>query len=146
MKKQNSKIYENLNDIKQIDQNIQEFLGTFYLLEYGEYLKIGCSKKPYQRLKQLERQAKYADYSIGKFAVSIPHTNYRSNEKCLHKLFSSYRNEDTELFKVKIEDALGIVNQSDILYEDKSAELQKRTSAFVDAVKSFILGGTTWNS
>ena len=47
---------------------------------------------------------------------------------------------------MKIEDALDIINQSDILYEDKSVELQKRTDAFINTVKSFILGGTTWNN
>lgn len=137
---------EEFGEIRTMDIKMKDFMGTFYILEYGSFLKIGSSKRPYKRLKQLERQAtKYADLVVGKFAISVPHTNYKDNEKQLHKLFANCRKQGTELFEINFADALAIIEREDIVYEDRTAEMNRKADAFTNGMKSFLLGGTKWN-
>lgn len=134
---------EEFGQIRTVEKNRKEFMGFFYVIEYGDLVKIGSTKNPYQRLSQIKRQAsKYADVKIGKAAISKQHTNYRDNETKIHKLFSDYRKDGTELFNIPFEMALSTIKNSDIKYEDKSQEMDKRATIFLDGMKKFLLGGT----
>lgn len=116
---------------------VNSWLGVFYLLEYDNYIKIGCTKNPYQRYKQLVRNAKnYNNTNIGRFFISPWHTNYCDNEKILHKHFEKYRKPDTELFDITIEDFLS--QMPIIKYEDDSEEKDKKVeSAAIGMFKYF---------
>ena len=71
--------------MKSIESTIKSsYLGFIYFLEYGENIKIGYSRKPSNRMKQLKNQAEYGKIKLGNVAISKPHTNYRENEKLLH--------------------------------------------------------------
>ena len=111
-------------DLKQIKKT-NDWLGVFYLLEYNDSIKVGCTKNPYQRYKQLVRNSKnYNNANIGRFFMSPWHTNYWENEKLLHNHFKKYRKPNTELFDITIEDFLSqmpIIN-----YEDDSEEKDKK--------------------
>lgn len=129
--------------IRIIEKNTPEYMGYFYLMEYGDCLKIGSTKNPYQRVKQLVRQAtKYGNsIIIGKVVLSAPHTNYRNNERILHEIFQLERRVGTELFNISLENALQVLEDSPITYEDKSDEMNKHSEYFTNAMKSFVLGG-----
>lgn len=79
---------EDFAKIKEIENsNKGKYTGFFYVLEYGDFVKIGSTKNPYQRLMALKRNAvNYGNLKIGRLAISIPHTNYVENEKHLWKM------------------------------------------------------------
>lgn len=134
---------EEFGQIRTVEENRKEFMGFFYVIEYGDLLKIGSTKNPYQRLSQIKRQAlKYADIKTGNIAISKQHTNYRDNESKIHKLLSDYRKEGTELFNISFEMAVNVIENSDIEYENKSDEIDKRSTDFLNGMKKFLLGGT----
>lgn len=133
---------EEFGEVRTVEKNRKEFMGFFYVIEYGDLVKIGSTKNPYQRLSQIKRQAsKYADIKIGKAAISKQHTNYRDNETKIHKLFSEYRKDGTELFNISFEMALSTIKNCGIKYEDKSQEMDKKSTIFLDGMKKFLLGG-----
>lgn len=133
---------EEFGEVRTVEENRKEFMGFFYVIEYGDLVKIGSTKNPYQRLSQIKRQAlKYADIKIGNIAISKQHTNYRDNESKIHKLLSDYRKDGTELFNISFEMAVKVIENSDIKYEDKSEVMDKRATGFLDGMKKFLLGG-----
>lgn len=136
-------VSKEFGQIRTVEENRKEFMGFFYVIEYGDLLKIGSTKNPYQRLSQIKRQAlKYADIKTGNIAISKQHTNYRDNESKIHKLLSDYRKEGTELFNISFEMAVNVIENSDIEYENKSDEIDKRATDFLNGMKKFLLGGT----
>lgn len=113
------------NEIKQIeDSRSNEYMGFIYVMEWGDNIKIGCTKSPYQRLKALKRQAeKYGNTSIDRVAITIEHTNYKENERIIHKQFEKHQIGNTELFKAPF---LYVVSEiSDCLvYKDESRAMK----------------------
>ncbi len=98
---------EQLNEIKDLEKSkSSDYIGFFYVLEWNENVKIGCTAKPYKRMKQLKIVANYAKVKIGMVAISQGHTNYRDNEKLLHSHFKHFRLESTELFDISFENAI----------------------------------------
>lgn len=81
--------------------------GYVYALQYGDLVKIGCSKAPSKRYKQLFHNGfHYGNIGLGKLALSIPCVNFRSLEAHLHKIFKEQRRESTELFDVVFADVV----------------------------------------
>lgn len=75
-----------------------------YLLSNGDFYKIGVSKNPTKRVKQLE---------TGSSSSIILYYQYKSRfafkiESALHK---SYPNENLEWFSLTIEEVLDFMNQ-----------------------------------
>lgn len=137
------KIFENaeFGQIRTVQLN-NDFLGYFYLLEYGGHVKIGSTKQPHIRMQALRRNAEsYGDVRIGRLALSTPHTNYRENEKTLHQSFKPYRKSGTELFEVAFDDALKMFAAISIKYLDESDELDRNADIVCDGFKRFLLGG-----
>ena len=127
-----------IRNIRIVDDN--PYLGFFYALEYGDFVKIGSTKNPYERLRALRKNAEYNSLSIGRIAISPAHTNYRENEKELHKLFGNSRNGNTELFKISLDDFISRYSDS-IKYKDESEELEKESETFFNELRNFVLGG-----
>ena len=121
------------DDIK-TSYKFQDYLGYIYVLEYGNYVKIGCTTKPYERLIALKNQAeKYGNVQLGRIAISQEHTNYKDNERKLHKQYQEYRVNNTELFDVSIEIVVSdIPNCIELLDETEIIEQNiKTTGEFV---------------
>lgn len=124
-------------NLKELDKNMETGFGIFYILEYGEEIKIGSTKQPYCRLMALRRQCKYNNVNIGCIAVSPSHSNYKENEKLLHSRFAENRINDTELFHMKLEDVLSQIEKLEIDYSD---EYEEPGGAFIDFVMDFVKG------
>lgn len=96
--------------------------GFVYIIEVGNSTKIGCTAHLDKRMRQLSSMLRnYADIKIGRIAVTMPHMNYRDNEKTIHKIFSSSRINGGEMFDVKFCDAILELNS---LSFDTSDELR----------------------
>lgn len=137
-------IFENaeFGQIRTVEKQTQEYMGYFYLLEYGSLLKVGSTKNPYQTVRQLERQAtKYSNLKIGRFVLSKPHTNYRQNKNVLQKMFCNEKKTGTEFFEISLDKALQLLGDNSVIYEDNSSEMEKRSIAFTNGMKSFLTGG-----
>lgn len=123
--------------------NKNEYMGFFYFLEYGNFLKIGCSKQPYTGMQTLKRNAeKYADLKIGRVAISQAHTNYKENKKLIHELFKKSRKQGTELFDLSFDSAFKKVKKYEKLeYLDETTRMQMEQTNFCNMMKNFLEGG-----
>ena len=132
---------EDFGEVRTIEKNNKgTYLGFFYVLEYGDLVKIGSTKNPYQRISALMREAtNYNNHAIGRFALSEPHTNYTENEKILHKAFASCRKTGTELFDISFDEVVG--NDIELEYKDETEEIKNHSDKFFNMMKGFILGG-----
>lgn len=138
---------EELYKIK--DMNRKEHFGYFYLFELENFLKIGSTKNPYKRIQSLKCQVtNYGQKETGRLVLSVPHTNYRNNEKELHRIFDNSRVGKSELFDISLEEAIKALNKVDIIYEDRSSSYIDKDSGvsnfFIDYTKgeyNYILGG-----
>lgn len=130
---------EEYQKLKTFENKDNPYIGYIYILEYGDKkVKIGFSAKPYQRVMALKRNAeKYGNYKLGSIAISPAHTNYRDNEKILHKHFQEYRDGDSELFSLTLQETLSSLSK--LSYNDNSAQQIKHGEAvsnfFIDFVK-----------
>lgn len=98
--------------------------GYVYALEFGDKVKIGCTIDASNRFKQLKLSANYSEVSIGRFAVSPLHSNYKKNERELHEIFKDTRIASTELFKISFDDAvekMKCLTFSEDKYDEKDA-------------------------
>lgn len=128
--------------VKELERsNGNVYIGFYYFLEWGDLVKIGCSKKPYKRLMALKRMAEnYGGLCIGRIGISQGHTNFAENEKILHKHFADYRHNDTELFSISFVDAVNSIPR-DIVLKDETKEKEMKADNFLGGMKSFVLGG-----
>ena len=123
-------------------ENKDKYTGFFYILEYGNFVKIGSTKSPHTRMQSLKRSAvNYNNSTIGRLALSAQHTNYVENEKVLHKHFSKFRKADSELFDLPFEDIVN--NLPELEYKDETEEFERRADAFFEGMKRFMQGGAT---
>lgn len=138
----NIKVFENPlgTEIKQIEKNkYYEYAGFVYAIEYGDLIKIGCTRKPYQRLRALVKTAEYGCFAIGRVVLTIEHTNYYNNEKIVHNFFSKYRVSQTELFDIKLEDL--IKTFPTLVYKDESKQIEQQSIAVCNGFKNLLFGG-----
>lgn len=129
-------------EIKNIEQeNKNKYTGFFYILEWDNFVKIGSTKNPYQRLMALKRSAEtYGQSQLGRIAFSVPHTNYKINEKKLHKNFSMHRKEKSELFDLSFDEVVSNL-PNDMEYLDESEQIDKQAEDFLNGIKKWFLGG-----
>lgn len=106
-----------LEDLKNIEKNTPHLFGYFYVLEYGCDLKIGCTRRPYSRIREFITNIRYDNITLGRFAISTPHINYRKNERMLHLVFSDTRRVGTELFHIDFDSCLCIIDHTEITYD-----------------------------
>ena len=105
-----------------------EYQGFVYIIDYGDCVKIGCTKKPYRRLLELEKMIeRYGNRKSLRFYVSDEHTNYYKNETMLHEFFSAKRINGTELFNISFENAVLVANNKMIL-KNESLYLEKQSA------------------
>lgn len=99
--------------------------GYVYVLEAGDKVKIGCTcrlKDRYSALTSwLER---YAGISCGRFAISDRHRSFRHTEHLVHNFMDPYRISDSEMFQVKFDDALKILETFE--YDTKACDEAKQ--------------------
>lgn len=134
--------HEDMKELKEIESKTPHLFGYVYFLEYGNLLKIGCTKTPYKRIRTLKRQGEgYADKKIGRVALTPMCTNYVKIEKDLHKLFKDNRKEETELFNIDFRDAVTKAMGANLNFLDESEEIKKHQEAAFQFVKEFITGG-----
>lgn len=88
-----------LSQLKEVKPD-EKWQGFFYVVEYGDFVKIGSSINPYNRYITLKKQAQYGLQKMGRIAISCSHTNFRQNEHKLHTHYSEARIEGTELFRL----------------------------------------------
>lgn len=85
---------------------IYENQGYIYLIQWEGFVKIGCTKNPFQRFNALKRYTKYGNTAIKELVLSPPVENHFFYENYLHNYFSEYRCQGTELFDIYFEDAV----------------------------------------
>lgn len=143
------KIYKNMEEFILDFKKENKSQGFVYILECADSVKIGCSKNPVKRIQYWTHILKsYGGNKIGRFSVSIAHTNYYENEKILHKIFDSVQIRDTELFGLDFDEAMDIINNSIIKilnFENNGFKLeneknQKSKNFFDDLIKSYTKG------
>jgi len=84
------------------------YFGYVYVVPYGNYLKIGCTKNPIIRIQNIKSTFKnysLIDNSEGSsklILLSQPHVNYYETEKTLHEFFNSKR-KSGELFDLSLD-------------------------------------------
>lgn len=143
--KNNFRIYEvnEINGIKKLEEeNLNVYLGFFYILEWDGIVKIGSTKHPFQRFNALKHTAeKYGDSKVGRIAFSKPHTNYLKNENYLHTFFKSHRKIGSELFEISFDEVLGSI-PVDIEYLDESKKMEAKAESFFQQMAEFILNGS----
>lgn len=128
-------------EVTEIDPSLYGgFMGCVYAVEYGNSIKIGCTKDPIKRIKTVISQGKnYSSVTCSRVAVSLPHTNYKENETIIHKHFSDKRVTGGELFNLSIDEFIRQCPK--LVFKDDSAEKERRSSENFEKLKSFILGG-----
>ena len=132
-----NKIYKDINEFKNTWNFTKKgyYLGYVYLIEYGDYIKIGCTRNPLNRFKTLSNTARVHDQMIGRIYITQVHTNYRNNESIMHKHFQKQRKENTELFFITLEEGVQAIKDIPLLFEDKSEILEADAGRFVEAIK-----------
>ena len=132
---------DEIEDLKRIEKNTPYLFGYVYFLEYGNLLKIGYTKNPYTRIMTLKKQGEgYSDKAIGRVALTPMCTNYVKVEKTIHELFKDVRRDKTELFDISFYDAVMGTMNANLDYLDESKEIERRSDATFNFVKSFISG------
>lgn len=109
-----------ISKLKDYETAVEETqTGCFYILEVDNIVKIGSTLHPFRRFESLRQTLeKYSDRKIGRFAVSIPHSNYYENERMLHTYFAYKRKPTTELFNMTFEETICKLPKSIVYFND----------------------------
>ena len=126
-----------LKEYAGIEKECDPFFGVVYILEYGNYIKIGSTSNICKRYNQIKHHATdYCNVNIGKCFYTIPHTNYKKNELYLHKKFNCLRKDKTELFNTNIEDFIKKLN-IDLSFLEHYVD---NSEYLLDATKNMLCG------
>ena len=112
------------------------FLGRVYAMEYGDFIKIGSSKKLKSRIRTLKKQCEYASIESGEVIFTSPHTNYKENERLIHMACFEYRIGNTELYDLNIYDFIEEVSK--LQAKDDSVKLSEECEAISNCLISFV--------
>lgn len=121
-------------------------MGIIYAIGYNNgYSKIGMSSVPAERVSVLKHYiSDYMQKPVEKIMISKWHTNYRQNEKLLHKAFSDCCIPNTELFAVDVGEIESFIVNDGIVFEDRSAEMleeiEKVGNGLIEFGKSVLRG------
>ena len=136
---------DKIDDLKVIESKLKgTHFGLFYALEYGDFIKIGCTKLPYTRYRSLKRTAEvYGNCQLGSIYISQPHTNYSENESKLHLFFEKRQMNDSELFSIGIQEFVSSLDAANLAFEDNSREIEDEGRAFLNVVRESISASNT---
>lgn len=103
---------EQLKERKFVKYNRGECYGYLYVLEFGNYTKIGITKDVITRIMTHSSNARiYADTTIKRIAVTNSFMFFRELESYLHNMFNPFR-KDTEMFCVPFEHVVCAVEET----------------------------------
>lgn len=92
--------------------------GFIYIMEYGDYVKIGSTNDLRRRVNQHRHMViDYNNNSLGRIIVSVSHLNYKANEKLIHSKLKSFRRCNTELFELSIDDVYDLLLEIDLTFD-----------------------------
>ena len=132
---------EEFGELKEIQKETEKsYFGFFYVFEYGDFVKIGSTNQPYERVMNLIRSSKYNFVETGRFALSKRHTNFGDNERIIHKALDSYRNKGTELFQITLNEAINCIQRVNIEYKDESEQLEANSERITSMMKKYVTG------
>ena len=96
-----------------IDSNVtcpegqERFSGVVYAVEFGDYVKVGCTADVNHRFTALSNIARnYAMTSIGRIAITGFCNNWYECEAEAHAMLADYRINDSEMFSVDFDVAV----------------------------------------
>ena len=128
-------LFSGLNELKESRFKNKKYFGNVYMFELGDKVKIGYSKNPKNRLVKIQRDFEfYSEEITGMIFISKSHTNYKENEKIIHKILEDKRIK-REFFDVSLNDEL-ISIFSKVKFLDETKEIQKKSKGFVEFMKS----------
>lgn len=89
--------------------------GYVYGIEMGDWLKVGCTRRPHKRLSHWLQQINNFGHPLGRACLSPPHLRHFGSENRLHKRFSICRHwQDTELFRISIDDLSDAIEEMNL--------------------------------
>lgn len=116
--------------LKEFQRKIPDRKGVVYAIKIGDVVKIGCTRKPYDRVKTHFRNYKTVnpmnDENGSKFGIIVMTDDcfeYYSLENRLHTKFASNRIMGTELFNVDIDDVV-LAMEAEFKGDDTNEEHQ----------------------
>lgn len=110
--------------------------GVVYVIDFGDYIKIGSTKNLNKRYKQIYANANYYhDTEIVDCYYTVHHERYKDTEQFLHKLFYDKRKPNTELFNMSIKYFL--FKTKDININTEKID-RSRCNNFIESLKEFI--------
>lgn len=130
--------------LKWFENPYPDVYGVTYIVACGNFVKIGCTKEPRERMKSLMRTIDSVDYWGDKMVTFTPWcSNYYENEQFLHKYFEQYRISGTEFFILSYAKAVKAVKRLKTLtFNANGAELNeyqiKLGKAFIDIFDNHI--------
>lgn len=105
--------------LKSLDIQCYSDKRYVYVLECSDKLKIGTTKEPYRRLRELKNIGEnYSNYTTGSMLVSKVHYNCFDNEKLLHELFAKDRYGTGEMFFLTMEQAMARILKTKLVFEE----------------------------
>lgn len=143
------KIFENpeFGKIKEFqNEKPNPVMGIVYAIEYGDgFSKIGMTSIPANRTAALKHYiTDYMGYPVNRIMISPWHTNYKENERKLHRIFDDCRIPNTELFSVTVQEIVSIIESGEILFNDNSKEIleeiKQGSEALIEFGKSVMRG------
>lgn len=144
---ENIQIFENpefgsVRTLENARKKDEDYFGYVYALEWGDEVKIGCTRHIATRIKQLRKTAEYGKVEVGRMAISPLHSNYTENEKVLHNIFQNVRVKGTELFKLSLLDVVSVMKALPFLNDSSN----KIDEAAYEQLKRVLLGNNYNNS
>jgi hypothetical protein len=119
-----------------ISTEIYDKIGYIYAISNGEITKIGCSKNPKSRIKDVALKMRFKEYDE---YISNPTDRMRSTELAVHKSLSSLKYDNlvfpTEVFSCSIECAIKKINS---LVPDIKSGPRLTNKAFIDKLTNVV--------
>lgn len=119
--------------LDRFSDKIQSYKGFVYCFKTSRGLvKVGSTKQPKQRLRyHLKHFETYGNTRITQVFLSYPHTNYRENEKEIHRILADKSINSSEFFKISFDDVTRLI--SELYIEDDSENLKEDAQAGFDS-------------
>lgn len=138
------KVFDSISSLKDI--KLAPYMGIVYAIQYNNNtVKIGQTQSPYNRiLTQTSQMNNYAGIKAEKIAISIEHTNYRANEKELHKLFEPCRIAQTELFSAPFSSIIDYMELG-LTYLDESKKKVTEAREFAEKISKALFPNLEYN-
>lgn len=108
---------------------LKDYSGYFYILDCEDSVKIGSTKNPRRRYKELYRHMnQYGNRKIICMYLSSIGTNYKRNETLFHRMLKRFQIKDTELYKISIDTALILGKKLKVVDESRKMAQKEKES------------------